>query len=162
MKLTWRSSALVVCSVNVWLFSTKSPAELADANIAIIVLELFSVLACWLVIVPHNISSALMIRQNVFLAWDAIECVFVLVYWFNRKLSCPRFLIIAVIWLFLRLLWIWRPLLVIFCPRVIRWFWGRGRQNNMLRRHFVFALWSTRLVHLACIAKDQKTAYNSL
>ena len=32
-----------------------------------------------LVIVSHNINSALMITRNVLLAWNAIECVF---FWF--------------------------------------------------------------------------------
>ena len=101
-------------------------------------------LVCWPVTVPHNISSALMIIRNVFLAWYAIECMFILVCWSIWELSCPQFLILAFIWLLLQLLWLWRPrLLMIFCPRVIRWFRKRKRQNNMLHCHLVslFDLW---------------------
>ena len=101
-------------------------------------------LVCWPVTVPHNISSALMIIRNAFLAWYAIECMFILVCWSIWELSCPQFLILAFIWLLLQLLWLWRPrLLMIFCPRVIRWFRKRKRQNNMLHCHLVslFDLW---------------------
>ena len=46
--------------------------------------------------------------RNVFLAWDAIECMFILVCWSSWELSCPQFLILVFIWL-LQLLWLWRP-----------------------------------------------------
>ena len=48
MKLIKRSSALVAFSISVWSFSAKLAAELADENITVIVLELFTALAIFL------------------------------------------------------------------------------------------------------------------
>ena len=165
IKLTWRSSALVVFSINIWYFRSKSSAELADVNMPVVTLELFTKLVIFLCAGQSQCLTTSVLPWWSKECFSCMGCNRMHVYFgllVQLGTQLPTIFDTCIYMTSSTSLALKVRLVMIFCPRVIRWFCKRKRQNNMLHCHFGFAFWSMRLIHWGYIAKLQKVLYNFL